>query len=292
MKNENFPRKLGRRKIEEAFFKGLMYFSTVLVIGSLLLIVGTIIWKSLPALKLSMITQTPKGGYYLGKEGGILNAIVGSLYLALGATLLAMFIGLPVVLYLNMYTRKSSRIATFTRFSFDVLWGIPSIVYGAFGFIIMVFIGLRASLLAGIITVALLELPIMSRAMDEVVRMVPKELKDASFSLGATRLETSVKVVLKQCLPGILTAILIAFGRGIGDAASVIFTAGFTDRIPTSLFQPAATLPLAIFFQLGTPFPEVQQRAYASAAVLTVIILLISLVSRFLIKKYTRHVIK
>jgi phosphate transport system permease protein len=292
MKNQSFPRKLGSRKIEEAFFKGLMHISTVIVIGSLLLIIGTIIWKSLPALKLSMITQTPKGGYYLGKEGGILNAIVGSLYLALGATILAIFLSLPVVLYLNMYTRKSSRIAVVTRLSFDVLWGIPSIVYGAFGFIIMIFIGLRASLLAGIITVSLLELPIMSRAIDEVIRMVPNELKDASYSLGATRLETSMKVVLRQCLPGILTAVLIAFGRGIGDAASVIFTAGFTDRIPTSLLQPAATLPLAIFFQLGTPFPEVQQRAYASAAVLTVIILLISIVSRFLIKKYTRHVIR
>jgi phosphate transport system permease protein len=283
---------LKRRKIEEGFFKVLMMASTILVVGSLLLIIGTIIWKSFPALKLSMITQTPKGGYYLGKEGGILNAIVGSLYLASGATILSVFISLPVVLYLNLYKRKSSLAASFTRFSLDVLWGIPSIVYGAFGFIIMISLGLRASLLAGIITVALLELPIMSRAMDEVMRMIPKELEDASYSLGATKLETALKVVVRQSLPGILTAILIAFGRGIGDAASVIFTAGFTDRIPTSLFQPAATLPLAIFFQLGTPFPEVQERAYASAAILTLIVLLISLVSRILIKKYTKHSIK
>lgn len=281
-----------KRKFEEIFFKGLMLFSTALVIGSLLLIMGTIIWKSLPALKLSMITQTPRGGYYLGKEGGILNAIIGSFLLASGATVLAIFLSLPVVLYLNLYTRKSSFINTFTRFSFDVLWGIPSIVYGAFGFIIMIFLGLRASLLAGIIAVALLELPIMSRAMDEVVRMVPRELQDASYSLGATKLETSLKVVARQSLPGILTAILLAFGRGIGDAASLLFTAGFSDRIPTSLFQPAATLPLAIFFQLGTPFPEVQERAYASAAVLTVIILAISLVSRILIKKHKKYMIK
>jgi phosphate transport system permease protein len=122
--------------------------------------------------------------------------------------------------------------------------------------------------------------------------MVPRELKDASSSLGATRLETALKVVIRQALPGILTAVLIAFGRGIGDAASVIFTAGFTDRIPTSLLQPAATLPLAIFFQLGTPFPEVQQRAYASAAVLTLLVLAISLISRVLTKRYTKHTIK
>jgi phosphate transport system permease protein len=122
--------------------------------------------------------------------------------------------------------------------------------------------------------------------------MVPKELQDASYSLGATKLETALKVVVRQSLPGILTAILLAFGRGIGDAASVLFTAGFSDRIPTSLSQPAATLPLAIFFQLGTPFPEVQERAYASAAILTMIILLISIISRVLIKRYTKHLVK
>lgn len=284
--------KLLRRRWEERFFLGLMVFSTVVVVASLLLIIGTVVWKGLPALSLTMITQTPKGGYYLGKEGGILNAIVGSLYLASGATLLALLISLPVVLYLNIYTRKTSKLAVFTRFSFDVLWGVPSIVYGAFGFIIMMLLGLRASLLAGIITVALLELPILSRAMDEVVRLVPRDLLNASYSLGATRLETSFRVVVRQCLPGIMTAVLIAFGRGIGDAASVLFTAGFTDRIPTSLLQPAATLPLAIFFQLGTPFPEVQERAYASAAVLTVIILLISILSRRLIRRFTKHRVK
>ncbi len=280
------------RRAEETFFRVLMYVSTFLVVGSLLLIILTIVWKGLPSLTLSMITQTPKGGYYLGKEGGILNAIVGSLYLAGGATVLAIFLSLPVVLYLNLYTRKYSRLGNFVRFSFDVLWGVPSIVYGAFGFVIMVSLGLRTSLLAGIITVALLEFPIMSRAIDEVVQLVPRDLKDASYSLGATKLETALKVIVRQALPGMITAILIAFGRGIGDAASVMFTAGFTDRVPTSLLQPAATLPLAIFFQLGTPYPEVRQRAYASAAVLTVLILAISLVSRYLIKKYTKHTIK
>jgi phosphate transport system permease protein len=281
-----------RRKAEEEAFKFLMKASTVVVIGSLAVIIGTIVVKSLPALRLSMLTQTPKGGYYLGKEGGILNAIIGSLYLASGATVLAVVLSLPIVLYLNLYAKKNSHLAAFTRFSLDVLWGIPSIVYGAFGFILMMTFGLRASLLAGIITVGLLELPVMARAADEVIRLVPLDLKDASYSLGATKLETALKVVVKQALPGILTAVLIAFGRGIGDAASVLFTAGFTDNIPTSLVHPAATLPLAIFFQLGTPFPEVQERAYASAAVLTLIILAVSLASRFLIKRLTKHMIR
>ena len=283
---------LGKRKRTEVFFKVLMIGSTALVIGSLLVIVGAILWKSFPALNLSMITRTPKGGFYLGKEGGILNAIAGSLYLGTGATALALVLSLPLALYLNLYQSRDSKTAVWTRFSLDVLWGVPSIVYGAFGFLIMMFLGLRTSLLAGILTVALLEFPIMSRAIDEVMRLVPKELRDASDSLGATRFETAAKVVVRQCLPGILTAVLMAFGRGIGDAASVLFTAGFTDRVPTSLLDPAATLPLAIFFQLGSPLPEVRARAYASAAVLTLIILLISAAGRLITRRYSKHVVK
>lgn len=283
---------MDKRKIEENIFKGLMIASTVIILSSLALIIGTVIMKGLPAMSMSMITQTPKGGYYLGKEGGVLNAIVGSLYVAGGGTLLSLLISLPMVLFLNVYVKGTSLLAVFTRFSLDVLWGIPSIVYGAFGFSIMLYLGLRASVLGGIIALSLLMLPIMSRAMDEVIRMVPQELFDASYALGATKLETAVKVIVRQTLPGILTAVLIAFGRGIGDAASVIFTTGFTDHIPTSLFQPAATLPLAIFFQLGTPFPEVQERAYASALILTVIILAVSVASRILTKRFTRNIVK
>jgi len=283
---------IARRKRTDAFFRVLATASAALVLLSLLLILGTILWKSLPALNLSMLTKTPRGGFYLGKEGGILNAIAGSLDLALGATALAFLLSLPLVLYLNIYKGRTSKTAVWTRFFLDVLWGVPSIVYGAFGFVVMLALGLRASLLAGILTVALLEFPIMCRAIDEVMRLVPRELQDASASLGATRFETALKVMVRQSAPGILTGVLLAFGRGIGDAASVLFTAGFSDRVPASLADPAATLPLAIFFQLGTPFPEVQQRAYASAAVLTLIILIISLAGRAMSRKVTRHVVK
>lgn len=281
-----------RRKVEEVIFKGLMVASIAIVVGTLLTIVVIVTWKGLPALNLAMVTQTPKGGYYLGKEGGILNAIVGSLYLGIGATALAFAIALPVALFLQREYIGGARLASFVRLSLDILWGVPSIVYGAFGFIIMLYLGMRASLLGGIIALTLLEIPIMTRAMDEVIKTVSADLKDASYALGATRLETSVKVVARQVLPGILTAVLLAFGRGIGDAASILFTAGYTDRIPTSLFDPVASLPLAIFFQLGTPFPVVQERAYASAVLLLVIILLISIASRLLSKRLTKHVVK
>ncbi len=138
----------------------------------------------------------------------------------------------------------------------------------------------------------LVELPIMARAMDEVVRLVPAHLKEASFSLGATRIETTLRVVWRQALPGIMTAVLLAFGRGIGDAASVLFTAGYTDRLPSSLFEPVASLPLAVFFQLGTPFPEVQQRAYASGAILLALVLGVSVISRLLARRFERYVIR
>jgi len=280
-----------RRHIEEAILKGLMLLSFLVVAGALVMILGTVLVKGLPALNWEMITQTPKGGYYLGKEGGILNAIIGSLYLAGGGTLLALAFSLPIALYLETYVNKSSWGRT-VRLALDVLWGIPSIVYGAFGFTLMLSLGLRASLLGGIITLALLELPIMPRAMDEVIRLMPVDLKQASLALGSTHLETAIHVVTRQMLPGILTAILLAFGRGIGDAASVLFTAGYTDRIPTSLMRPVASLPLAVFFQLGTPFPEVQQRAYASALVLTIIVLTISFGSRWVSAYMGKYTVK
>ncbi|MCZ7358153.1 MAG: phosphate ABC transporter permease PstA [Candidatus Methanoperedens sp.] len=277
---------------EEKIFKALMISSLAIVVGSLFMVAGVIVWNGAPALSLSMVTQLPKGGYYLGKEGGILNAIVGSLYLAFGSLILALMISLPAALSLQKDYIGKTKAAYYIRLSLDVLWGTPSIVYGAFGFIIMLYLGMRASLLGGIIVLTLLQLPIMIRTMEEVIKMVPAELKEASYTLGATRFETTTGVVVRQALPGIVTAVILAFGRGIGDAASILFTAGYTDSLPRSLFDPVASLPLAVFFQLGTPFPEVQQRAYASALILLLIVLALSLTSRYLSRKFKKNIIR
>ena len=239
-----------------------------------------------------MIIKTPKGGYYYGGEGGVLNAIVGSLYIAFGATFIAILIGMSAALYINVYLIRYKRTQNTIRYLLDALWGIPSIVYGAFGFTLMLFLDMNASLLAGIITVALLITPIVIRTFDEVLSTIPKGLHEASLALGSTRTEMAYKVMFKQGFSGFITAVLLAFGRGIGDAASVMFTAGYTDLIPTNLDEPAATLPLAIFFQLGSPIPEVRERAYASAAILTIIILIVSLTARFFSKKYSKSNIK
>jgi phosphate transport system permease protein len=274
---------------EEKIFQFLMKLSTFLVLASLSSVVIAVIIKGLPSLTWEVISQAPKGGFYMGKSGGVLNAILGSIYLSFGATLLSIAVSLPVVLYLNVYLSPQSKIATTVRIAMDVLWGVPSIVYGAFGFSIMMFCGFKTSLLVGIVILAIMILPIIIRAMDEIVKNVPKGLLDASYALGATRWETAFKIVVKQTLPGITTAILLGFGRSIGDAASVIFTAGYTDRLPSSLLKPVASLPLAIFFQLGAPIKEVQNRAYASAVILTMIILLVSIASRLLYKRYAKN---
>ncbi len=279
---------MNRRKIQSLFFKSLMIGSTAIITGSLLLILWVITSKGIHSLNWDMVSKVPEGGFYIGKGGGLLNAIIGSLYITIGATLLGLLISIPVVLYINLYARKNSWLATLIRFTFDVLLGIPSIVYGAFGFTIMVSLGMRTSLLAGIITVTLVIIPILARAMDEVIRRTPEELSDATYSLGATRWETA-KVFLRQSIPGILTAILLSSGRAIGDAASVLFTAGYTDSIPTSLGQPAATLPLAIFFQLSSPIAEVQNRAYSAALILMAIVLVISLAAKFFSKRLSIH---
>jgi phosphate transport system permease protein len=280
------------RYIEEAFFRVLMFFSTSAIALVLMLIIISILVKGLPSLSWEMLSQTPKGGFYFGKEGGILNAIIGSLYLSLGATLLAFVIGLPVALFMNIHLIRYKRFVNTIRFFLDLLWGVPSIVYGAFGFSVMIYFGMKASLLAGIITVSIFILPIMVRAIDEALKTVPRGLLESTLSLGATKSETAYRIFVRQSFSGIVTAVLLSFGRAIGDAASVLFTTGYTDHIPTSLNQPTATLPLSIFFQLSSPIPEVQNRAYASAVVLTVIILIISMLVRYFEKRFHKHKIK
>ena len=279
-----------RRHWEERFFTWLMRLSALGAVAVLGLIVGVIVWRGIGALTWEMVSQPPQGGFYLGKGGGILNAIVGSLYLAGGATLLAFCLAVPLVFYVHTYA-ADRRQRDGVRLALDIMWGIPSIVYGAFGFALMVFLGMRASLLAGIITLALVVLPIMARTLDEIVEMTPRQLREVTLALGTTRFEW-MGVLLRQCIPGLITAVLLAFGRGIGDAASVLFTAGYTDHMPESLLRPVASLPLAVFFQLATPFPAVQARAYASALVLTIIVLAISVLTHVCMARLGRHVIR
>src|SRR5215471_11180979 len=274
-----------RRKWEEKFFHGLSALVTLIIVLALVHLIWSIVAKGASSLSWNIITQPPKGTFYFGGEGGgFLNAIAGSFYLAIGATVLSFIASLPVALFLNIYLIRFPRLLTACRFFLDVLWGIPSIVYGAFGFLLMMYLGLRSSLGAGIVTVAALISPIMIRAMDEVLKTIPIGLQEAAYAMGSTKTETAYKVFFRQALPGIATAILLAFGRGIGDAASVLFTAGYTDNIPTKLSDPAATLPLTIYYQLQSPSEDLQNRAYTAAIILTFIVLCTSITARLLYK--------
>ena len=276
------------RFIEENIFKVLMYFSLLLVTGFVFCVLWSIFSKGLPVLTWEMVSTTPGAGFYVGGKGGFLNAIMGSLYIVVGATTIGLIVSIPVVFYLNVYQKSDSHFGYVARLAYDVLFGIPSIVYGAFAFTLMILVGIRASLLGGIIVETLLIIPILIRSMDEVARTIPKDLLEAAYSLGATRLET-IGIVVRQIAPAIATATLLSVGRAMGDAAGVMFTAGFTDYIPENLSDKAATLPLSVFFQLSVPQQEVQNRAYAAAVILTIIVLILSLSGRLIMRYFSKN---
>lgn len=264
-----------------------MILSVCIVVGSLLVIFSLVVYNGASSLSLEMITQTPDPSDAL--KGGILNAIVGSLLLVLPATGLACLFSLGIALYLQKEFIPGW-VSGFIRFTLDVLWGIPSIVYGIFCLMILIYLGMGSSLIVGIIALTLLQIPIITRYMDEAIKMVPLGLKEGAYSLGSTKFETAFKVVRRQAFPGILAGILLGLGRGIGDAASILFTAGFSNRIPTSLFDSTAALPTMIFNMYS--LPAGQPKAFASAFILLLVVLIISILSRILSKRFTRHIVR
>lgn len=289
VKRHEKPARTGRKLGEEIFFRSLMNIASVLIVGVMGVILISIFYKGISTFSWSMLAEDMGSGFYLNRGGGIKNAIVGSLYLSLSATLLALVVGLACALCMNVYMVKFPKLLNAARFLLDLIWGVPSIIYGAFGFSLMVFLGVKTSLLAGIITVALFILPIMIRAIDEVMKTVPAGLSESVLSMGSTRSELSYKVYVRQCFPGIVTAVLLAFGRAVGDAASVLYVTGESSKTPTSLLDNATTLPVAIYNQINSPYAATQDKAYASAFVLTLIILIISLLSRYISKRYQKY---
>lgn len=279
MKNSKF--------IEEKVVKALMWVSVSLVVLVVASIICTIFVKGFASLSWDMVTKVPGRNWNTTDDGGFINAIWGSIIVVAPATLIAMVVSIPVVFYMNLYRRRSNWLSYVARLAYDVLYGIPSIVYGAFAFMIMVMVGMRASVLGGIIVSTLLIIPMFIRNGDEISKSVPDDMIDAAYSLGATKWET-LKVVVRQVLPGMATATLLAVGKAIGDAAAVMFTAGFSDSMATSLSSPTATLPLAIFnwVTMPDPFPG---RAYAAALVLTVIVLILSLGGRWITNHFTKN---
>jgi len=278
------------RYLEERMFKILIGISVSLVTVPLLIIIGTVLLKGGKVLvdNPGVLITPPGSRYLITGEGGFLHAVLGSLYLVIPATLIASLMGFGIALFLQSdYT--SQRISGSIRTCLDVLWGTPSIVYGVFVLTILIFINQRGCLLAGISALTLLELPIITRYADEAIRAVPKELKDACYSIGTTRYEAS-KVVGRYALPGIIAGVLIGMGRGIGDAASVIFTSGVSSVMPGGLFDSVTAMPILIFQQASSCYPTVRGHAYAAAFTLILIVGILNFLSRFLVRKLSKYV--
>lgn len=271
------------QKTEEKIFKNIAKAATIIIIGILFFIIGTVFYKGIDAINLSILLNN-------GSGGGILHAIIGTLWIGGGGTGLAFAISLPTSLYLAEYGR-GTRLANTIRTLLDTLMGLPSIVLGMFGsFVFVSWFGFGYSVIAGILAIAIFEVPLMTGTMEEVLSMVPDTLREASYSLGASRIETSLKVSLRQAWPGILTAIIISFGRGVGETAPLIYTAGFSNYIPWSPFQPAATLPTAIWTYYDEP--QGKSLAFAAAFVLIIIVLLASGISRIMSRRLEKNVAK
>jgi phosphate transport system permease protein len=279
-----------RRYLEEKIFKVLMLLSIAIVASSLFLIIGITLLKGGTVLvqKPQTIVTAPGPRYLLGGKGGFLHAILGSIYMVIPATVIASLLAVGTAIFLQS-DYSSQRVSESVRTFLDALWGTPSIVYGIFVLTILIYLHQRACLLAGIFALALLELPIIARYADEAIQSVPLDAKEIAYSMGTTRWETS-KIVGKYALPGTVAGILIGLGRGMGDAASVIFTCGASSVMPRGLFQTATALPVMIFQQASSCYPSVREQAYAAAFVLIIIVLFLNIASRALIGHFSTYI--
>lgn len=270
------------KKFSEVAALTLMFTATTLIFIVIASIFITTLIKGLPALNKNLFSFS--GELYSAKSG-IMNAVAGSLLVTILSTLIASIIGIPAAFYLNLSMK--GRKARFIRFIYDVMIGIPSIIYGASGFAVMLITGMPASLAAAIATLSILILPIVLRGADEVIKTFPVEVKEAVYSIGGGYYNL-VRMILKVEFEGLLSAILISSGRAFGDAASVLMTAGYSNVLSFNIFSPVATLPIAVFYQLFSPLEEIQTKGYASSFILLIISFLISFVSHFLRRKIVK----
>jgi phosphate transport system permease protein len=255
--------------------------ATVLTLLILIFIIFFILEKGLPVLTLSFLTGNPED---LGRKGGIFPAIVGSIILPLLAILIATPLGIFTSVYLSEYTREST-LTRLIRFGTDCLAGIPSIIFGLFGYIFFVItLEMGWSILSGALTLAVMILPTIIRTSEEAIRAVPKTYREVSFSLGATGWQTVKKVILPNALPGIVTGIMLSIGRSIGETAAVIFTAGSSLRLPTSIFDSTRTM--AVHFYILAREGISQENAYGTAATLIIAVLLVNLTAYWLMNRF------
>jgi len=261
--------------------KLVMGLATLATLAILVFIILFVLEKGLPVVGFKFLLSNPQD---MGKAGGIFPVVVGTILLTLVAILIATPLGVGTAIYLTEYTRES-RATKVIRFGADCLAGIPSIIFGLFGFIFFVTIlQMGWSILSGGLTLAFMILPTIIRTSEEAIKSVPNSFREVSFSLGATRWETVQKVVLPSALPGIVTGVMLGVGRSIGETAAVIFTAGSSLRMPSSLFDSVRTM--SVHFYILAREGISTENAYGTAAILVITILLINLTAYGLMNRF------
>ena len=239
-------------RTSEKIAKCVIWSAALLVMAVLLFILIYILAKGITRINWSFLTEIPRNA---GRTGGVSSTIVGTLLVTAIAIVIAMPFGIGTAFYLAEYTRENI-VTRIIRFSAESLAGIPSIVYGLFGFIFFVIsLNLGWSVLSGGLTLAFMILPTIIRTSEEAIRAVPDIYREVSFSLSATKWQTIVRAVFPSALPGIANGIILSIGRCVAETAAVILTAGSVLRMPNSLFSATRTMAVHFLFWQGKGFP-------------------------------------
>ena len=260
---------------------GVAAFSTLAV---MFWILYQVLREGLPLLHLSFFVDPPRE---MGRAGGISSTIIGTLALTVVAIVIATPLGVGTAIFLREYTRES-RISRVIRFGTDCLAGVPSIIFGLFGFVFFViFLGMGWSILSGGLTLAAMILPTIICTAEEAIKSIPYSFREVSYGLGGTRWQTIRRVVLPNAFPGILTGVLLGVGRSVGETAAVILTAGSSFLMPDSIFSPIRTM--AVHFYILAREGISMEMAYATGAGLIILILIINTVANWLLFRYVHR---
>jgi len=259
-----------------AFF--FLFLSTLLIVVPVGMIVVIIVHKGLPAITWQFLTDVPRQGM---RAGGIFPAIVGTVYLVLGAVAFALPIGLLAAVYLSEYARENI-LNRIIKLAIVNLAGVPSVVYGLFGLaMFVVWFKFGASILSGSLTLGIMILPIIITASREALEAVPQSFREVSLSLGASKWQTIRHIVLPNAIPGIITGTILGIGRAAGETAPILFTvaAFYLPRLPKSVFDQAMALPYHLYV-ISTQVPNVDEKIrYGTALVLLTMVLFVNLVA-------------
>jgi len=259
-----------------AFF--FLFLATLFIIVPVGLILAIIIQKGLPAINWQFLSDIPRQGM---RAGGIFPAIVGTVYLVIGAIIFALPIGLMAAIYLSEYA-KDNLLNRMIKLAIVNLAGVPSVVYGLFGLaLFVIFFKFGASILSGALTLGIMILPIIITSSREALESVPYSFREVSFSLGASKWQTIRHIVLPNAIPGILTGTILGLGRAAGETAPILFTvaAFYLPQLPHSLFDQAMALPYHLYV-ISTQVPNVDEKIrYGTALVLLVMVLFMNLVA-------------